>query len=80
LTEVAETIREQALAQAKKSLHPGDTELPRLLAALFLGRIQVCMASSIANVLASHDQNTQAIYTYDPVSTQTPNRRAIATI
>jgi len=69
LEEVAETIRDDALAQARKKI--GALRRGANLAGLlerpdFLDYFKYGLASGVANVLAANDQNVQAVYVYDP--------------
>jgi hypothetical protein len=68
LSEVAETIREEAINEAREKIaDPTDMELPRLLGQLdFLNAFQYEVALNVANILAKHDQNIQTVYAYDP--------------
>ncbi len=69
LEEVAETIRDDALAQAREKMGALQrrADLAGLLARLdFLDYFKHGLASGVANVLAANDQNVQAVYVYDP--------------
>jgi hypothetical protein len=69
LEEVAETIRDDALAQAHHKV--GGFQRGADLASLlehpaFLDYFKHGLATGAANVLAANDQNVQAVYSYDP--------------
>ena len=69
IEDVAETIREDALAQARTKLSPfqRDLTLEQLLQdGGFVDYFKYGLASGIANVLAANDQRVRAVYTYDP--------------
>ena len=69
LDEVAETIRDDAIAQARQKLGAAhcSTGLDCLLRRPdFLGYFQYELASGVVNVLAASDRAVQAAYTYDP--------------
>ena len=68
LDEVAETMRDDAIAQAiaKLSSRAHHLDLANLLGRPdFLDYFKHGLASSAANVLAAHDWNVQAVYAYD---------------
>ncbi|HJW84244.1 MAG TPA: hypothetical protein VJ754_08060 [Anaerolineae bacterium] len=69
LDEAAETIRDDAIAQARQKLGAAQcrTGLDSLLRRPdFLGYFQHGLASGVVNVLAASDQAVHAVYTYDP--------------
>lgn len=69
LDEVAETIRDDAIAQARQKLGAAHcrTGLDSLLRRPdFLGYFTHGLASGVVNVLAASDQAVHAVYTYDP--------------
>ena len=69
LDEVAETIRDDAIAQARQKLGAAQcrTGLDSLLRRPdFVGYFQHGLASGVVNVLAASDQAVHAVYTYDP--------------
>jgi hypothetical protein len=69
LDEVAETIRDDAIAQARKKLgaaRPRE-DLDSLLNRLdFFDYFKYGLASGVVNVLTSYDPYVQAVYLYDP--------------
>ena len=69
LQELAETLREDALAQARKKLLPPQrgSDLRTLLETpAFLDAFKYGLASGIAKALSENDKSVQAVYTYDP--------------
>lgn len=69
LDEVAETMRDDAIAQAiaKLNSRAHHLDLANLLGRPdFLDYFKHGLASGAANVLAASDQNVQAVYVYDP--------------
>jgi len=71
LDEVAETIRDDALASARVKLWAPErgSELARLLARPdFLDYFKYGLALGVSNALSAGDQKVRAIYVYDPSS------------
>lgn len=69
LVEVAETIRADALAQARAKLDPAwrDAHVASLLNRPdFIDYFKYGVAVGVSSALVANDQNIQAIYTYDP--------------
>ena len=69
LDEVAETIRDNALASARVKLWEPErsADLAALLCrADFLDYFKYGLASGVARTLAASDPNVQAVYVYDP--------------
>jgi hypothetical protein len=69
LTEVAEAIRDDALALARGKLSPRqrDLDLKSLSHhSAFLDYFKYGLASGVANVLAANDQHIMAIHAHDP--------------
>jgi hypothetical protein len=69
LDEMAETIRDEALAQAREKLRVRYRDLnpARLLHRPdFLDYFKYALACGVAEALAANDRLVQAVYTYDP--------------
>jgi hypothetical protein len=69
LQELAETLNEDALEQARQKLLPPQrgSELRALLETpAFLDAFKYGLASGVAKALSENDRSVQAVYTYDP--------------
>ena len=69
LDEVAETIRDDAISQAREKLGAAQcgADLDSLLRRSdFFDYFKHGLASGVVNVLAAQDQDVQVVYTYDP--------------
>jgi hypothetical protein len=69
LEDVAETIRDDAIEQARLKLSPfhSDLSLEQLFEdGSFIDYFKYGLASGAANALAANDKHIQAVYVYDP--------------
>jgi hypothetical protein len=69
LPELAETLRDDALGQAREKISPlqRGSDLGNLLdTPAFLDAFKYELASGVARALSENDKSVQAVYTYDP--------------